>query len=546
MINAKGSGVSLLVVAPELLTSAAADLESVGSALSVANVAAAFPTTGLVAAGADEISAAVAALFAGFGQEYQALSMQANTFHQQFVQALNSGAASYLATETAIAAPLQAVQQDLLYAINAPTEVLLGRPLIGDGANGTAMTPNGGAGGLLYGNGGAGYSQTTSGVGGGAGGSAGLIGNGGTGGTGGVNAAGGTGGNGGWLFGNGGAGGPGGTGSAASGGVGGTGGAAGLFGGGGPGGAGGLGDLTRGTGGAGGHGGLVYGDAGVSGLGLDGRTVPLQVNADTEPVVYVSVNGGPSTPVLVDTGSAGLVVLPRDVGGMMGMLHMGLPTGFGISGYSGGLTYIYATFNAPVDLGNGIVTAPTSVDVVLLSFPQTFSGYFAPAGVHGVLGIGPNALGPGPSIVTTALPGDLNQGVLINQPEGVMQFGPNPLPARISVAGAPISTLNVQFDNGPLVPVTAIVDSGGVYGTVPSSVLGTGQTSGLLPAGTHVSVYTSDGQTLLYSYTASGANGPIVTTDTTMNTGNLPFALQPVYISYSPSGVGTTTFDYPA
>jgi hypothetical protein len=29
-----------------------------------------------------------------------------------------------------------------------------------------------------------------------------------------------------------------------------------------------------------------------------------------------------------------------------------------------------------------------------------------------------------------------------------------------------------------------------------------------------------------------------------MNTGYMPFALGPVYISYSPSGVGTTTFDY--
>jgi hypothetical protein len=28
-----------------------------------------------------------------------------------------------------------------------------------------------------------------------------------------------------------------------------------------------------------------------------------------------------------------------------------------------------------------------------------------------------------------------------------------------------------------------------------------------------------------------------------MNTANTPFALGPVYISYSPSGDGTTTFD---
>ena len=31
-----------------------------------------------------------------------------------------------------------------------------------------------------------------------------------------------------------------------------------------------------------------------------------------------------------------------------------------------------------------------------------------------------------------------------------------------------------------------------------------------------------------------------------MNTGFEPFAQGPVYISYSPSGTGTTVFDYPA
>ena len=71
---------SLLVVAPELLVSAAANLESIGAALNGANAAAAVPTTGLLAAGADEVSAAVAALFAEQAREYQALSAQVNAF----------------------------------------------------------------------------------------------------------------------------------------------------------------------------------------------------------------------------------------------------------------------------------------------------------------------------------------------------------------------------------------------------------------------------------------------------------------------------------
>lgn len=172
---------SFLVVVPEFLTSAAADVENIGSTLRAANAAAAASTTALAAAGADEVSAAVAALFARFGQEYQAVSAQASAFHQQFVQTLNSASGSYAAAEATIASQLQTAQHDLLGAVNAPTETLLGRPLIGDGAPGTATSPNGGAGGLLYGNGGNGYSATASGVGGGAGGSAGLIGNGGAG-----------------------------------------------------------------------------------------------------------------------------------------------------------------------------------------------------------------------------------------------------------------------------------------------------------------------------------------------------------------------------
>ncbi|WP_337360551.1 PGRS repeat-containing protein, partial [Mycobacterium tuberculosis] len=84
--------------------------------------------------------------------------------------------------------------QQVLGLINAPTQALLGRPLIGNGADGTAANPNGGAGGLLYGNGGNGFSQTTAGLTGGTGGSAGLIGNGGNGGAGGAGANGGAGG----------------------------------------------------------------------------------------------------------------------------------------------------------------------------------------------------------------------------------------------------------------------------------------------------------------------------------------------------------------
>ena len=265
---------SHVVAAPEWIGATAAELESIAAELDAAHAAAAIRTTGLVPAGADEVSTAVTALFAGYGKEFQELSAQASAFHQRFVQALNSGAGAYAATEAANASPLQTLEQDVLGVINAPTEAALGRPLIGNGANGTATNPNGGAGGLLYGNGGAGFSQTAPGVAGGSGGAAGLLGNGGAGGAGGAGANGGAGGLGGWLFGN---------------------------------------DGTAGAGTA------------------VNATVPLQQVTATEAnlgtiagQVNVSVNGGKTVPVTVDTGSAGLVLPITDVG----LQHLGLPTGF--------------------------------------------------------------------------------------------------------------------------------------------------------------------------------------------------------------------------
>lgn len=145
-----------LIAAQDVLVAAAADLEGIGSALAAANRAAEAPTTGCWAAGADEVSAAIASLFSGNAQAYQALSAQAAAFHQQFVRALSSAAGSYAAAEAANASPMQAV----LDVVNGPTQLLLGRPLIGDGANG-GPGQNGGDGGLLYGNGGNGGSSST-------------------------------------------------------------------------------------------------------------------------------------------------------------------------------------------------------------------------------------------------------------------------------------------------------------------------------------------------------------------------------------------------
>ncbi|MEK0532306.1 PE family protein [Mycobacterium ulcerans] len=83
---------SFVVVSPEVLAVAGRDLASIGSAISQANVAAAVPTMGALAAGADEVSAAVAAVFSGHAQAYQALGAQVAAFHDQLVTALDAAA----------------------------------------------------------------------------------------------------------------------------------------------------------------------------------------------------------------------------------------------------------------------------------------------------------------------------------------------------------------------------------------------------------------------------------------------------------------------
>jgi hypothetical protein len=74
---------SYVVVAPEMVAEAAGNLARIGSAINGANAAAAASTLQLLPAAADEVSAAISALFSGHAQEYQALSAQTAAFHDQ-------------------------------------------------------------------------------------------------------------------------------------------------------------------------------------------------------------------------------------------------------------------------------------------------------------------------------------------------------------------------------------------------------------------------------------------------------------------------------
>ncbi len=308
---------SFVVVSPDVVAAAARDAARIRSAVEAANAAAVSQTTSVVVAARDEVSAAIAALFGTHGLQYQAAAAAAASYYEQFLQHLSVAAASYTGAEAAAAQTLGGLDsvvaqsfQSFVYGpihtagdawiaspvgqtldpiINAPTTLLLGRGLIGHGAAGTAARPTGGAGGILFGDGGTGYSPTAGVTPGGAGGNAGLIGNGGAGGAGFGGAIGGTGGVGGWLMGNGGLGGVGGTG--------GSGGQALFFGNGG----------AAAGGGFAGRGGLFVGASGAGALPAAGPNTLIQIDFVRHAQSIANAQGW------IDTAVPGVALTPEGV-----------------------------------------------------------------------------------------------------------------------------------------------------------------------------------------------------------------------------------------
>ncbi|MFY2858406.1 PE family protein, partial [Mycobacterium sp. THU-M104] len=138
---------SFVYVVPDEVSSAAAEIATIGSTIGDARTAAAGPTTAVLAAGGDEVSTAIAGLFSDVGTEFQALADQAAAFHHQFVQTLTGGGSAYGAVEAANVSPLQTIEnlvntapaaalqtaenlvntpalQPIENVINTPTEVL--------------------------------------------------------------------------------------------------------------------------------------------------------------------------------------------------------------------------------------------------------------------------------------------------------------------------------------------------------------------------------------------------------------------------------------
>jgi hypothetical protein len=92
---------SFLTTRSQALTAAATRLQHLGSSMAAQNAAAAAPTTGLVPAAADAVSALQAAQFNAYGTWYQQVSAQAAAIHQMLVSTLGSSGGSYGETESA-------------------------------------------------------------------------------------------------------------------------------------------------------------------------------------------------------------------------------------------------------------------------------------------------------------------------------------------------------------------------------------------------------------------------------------------------------------
>ena len=98
---------------PQAMAAAAADAAGIDSVINEASAAAAGPTTHVLAAAADEVSAPIATLFNSYAHEYHAIIRQAGAFHNEFAQLLAAAGKAYAETEAAASGALSAPAQAL-------------------------------------------------------------------------------------------------------------------------------------------------------------------------------------------------------------------------------------------------------------------------------------------------------------------------------------------------------------------------------------------------------------------------------------------------
>jgi PE-PPE domain/PE family len=120
-----------LVTTSEMLASAAADVDEIGSAIIDADANAVGPTAGLVAAADDEVSEAIVKLFGGYSRQYHAVLTQAAAFHNKFSQALAAAGSAYAQAEATNTAAMT-------NALGGTSAATAGDPLVALVMGGTA------------------------------------------------------------------------------------------------------------------------------------------------------------------------------------------------------------------------------------------------------------------------------------------------------------------------------------------------------------------------------------------------------------------------
>jgi PE-PGRS family protein with aspartyl peptidase-like domain len=280
-------------------------------------------------------------------------------------------------------------------------------------------------------------------------------------------------------------------------------------------------------------------------------TLPITMQIVTEPTIQAAIGAGDPSTLLVDTGSSGLVVPWQELGSndfaaLEELFKLGMPDNYGFSGYSGGVEYLYLTYNdVPVDYGTDgadALSTTSPVDVEVLSWStnpanifENFQTFLSSNHVDGILGIGPDTAGP------TASPFENYGGVLVDlvgADKSLVVGGDNPLTGGTLLTGSPTVdglTEKVFSSTGTLIGSTTVsndLDSGGVYGTIPSSIVGQG-----LTAGDKVAVYTSSGQEL-YEYvigtdSIGQSTAPTSTSSDFIDSGVVPFLSHEAYFDYA-------------
>jgi hypothetical protein len=196
--------------------------------------------------------------------------------------------------------------------------------------------------------------------------------------------------------------------------------------------------------------------------GAGAVAVPVTVSTDASgamrAVVHIRVGGGPSVPVLLDTGSAGLRILPADVGRSVQRTGQTETATFG-----GGVQLTSQVVQANVSIGGLVTPSSTEVSVIQSSgcapgFPSCVSGrgtsaIFGSSGVVGILGVAMSdataATLPYSPLLQLRAP--YRNGFTLSLPAG----GPDSL-----LLGTPRATANTV--SVPMLPATPSVYPNGV------------------------------------------------------------------------------------